>query len=55
MVTVRLNVVVAIAKAQALLEDGWEVYISTPDGSRYYPADFDELLSLSPALRSEAS
>ena len=54
MVTVRLNVVVAIAKAQALLEDGWEAYI-TPDGSRYYPADFDELLSLSPALRSESS
>jgi hypothetical protein len=54
MVTVRLNVVVAIAKAQALLEDGWEVYISTPDGSRYYPADFDKL-SLSPALRSESS
>jgi hypothetical protein len=51
-VTVRLSVVVAIAKAQAFLEEGWQVFITGPDGIRYHPCDFDQLLLLSPALRS---
>ena len=48
--TIRLSVVVAIAKGRALGEEGWQVFITAPDGVRYYPAEFDRLLSLSPAL-----
>jgi hypothetical protein len=43
--TVRLSVVVAIAKGQALAEEGWQVFITGPDGIRYHPAEFDKLLS----------
>lgn len=50
--TIRLSVVVAIAKGRALAEEGWQVFIITPDGTRYDPSEFDRLLSLSPALRS---
>ena len=50
-VTVRLSVVVAIAKARALLEEGWQVSITAPDGVRYHPADFESLVLQSPALR----
>jgi len=49
--TVRLSVVVAIAKGRALAEEGWQVLITAPDGIRYRPSEFDRLLSLSPALR----
>ena len=52
MTTVRLSVVVAIAKGRALAEEGWQVFITGPDGNRYHPAEFDRLLSLSPALHS---
>jgi len=52
MTTVRLSVVVAIAKGRALAEEGWQVSITAPDGIRYHPSEFDELLSFSPALRS---
>jgi hypothetical protein len=52
--TVRLSVVVAIAKGLALAEEGWQVFVTGPDGNRYYPPEFDKLLSLSPALRSQA-
>jgi hypothetical protein len=52
--TVRLGVVVAIARGQALAEEGWQVFIAAPDGIRYYPSEFDKLLSLSPALRSRS-
>ena len=50
--TIRLSVVVAIAKGRALAEEGWQVFITGPDGNRYHPAEFDRLLSLSPALHS---
>jgi hypothetical protein len=50
--TVRLSVVVAIAKGRALAEEGWQVFITGPDGIRYYPAEFEKLLSLSPVLQS---
>jgi hypothetical protein len=50
--TVRLSVVVAIAKGQALAEEGWQVFITGPDGTRYYPAEFEKLLLLNPALQS---
>ena len=43
---------VAIAKARALAEEGWQVFIVGPDGARYYPSEFDKLLSFSPALQS---
>jgi hypothetical protein len=52
-VTVRLSVAVAIAKGRSLLDEGWQVYITGPDGIRHYPATFDELQALGPPLRSE--
>ena len=42
--TIRLSVVVAIAKGRALVEEGWQVFITGPDGIRYSPAEFDKLL-----------
>jgi hypothetical protein len=48
--TVRLSVVVAIAKGLALAEEGWQVAVIGPDGIRYQPSEFDKLLALSPAL-----
>jgi hypothetical protein len=50
--TVRLSVVVAIAKGLALAEEGWQVFITGPDGIRYYPPEFENLLLLNPALQS---
>jgi hypothetical protein len=50
--TIRLSVVVAIAKGRALADEGWQVFITGPDGTRYYPPEFDKLLSYNPALRS---
>jgi hypothetical protein len=50
--TIRLSVVVAIAKGLALVEEGWQVFIIGPDGVRYEPSEFEKLLSLSPALHS---
>ena len=50
--TVRLSVVVAIAKGRALAEEGWQVFITGPDGMRYYSSEFDKLLSYRPALHS---
>ena len=50
--TIRLSVVVAIAKGRALAEEGWQVFITDPDGNRYHPAEFDRLLSLSSAFHS---
>ena len=52
--TIRLSVVVAIAKGLALAEEGWQVFITGPDGIRYYPREFDSLLSTNPALRSRS-
>jgi hypothetical protein len=45
MTTVRLSVVVAIAKGRALIDDGWQVFITDPSGTRYYPSEFDKLAS----------
>jgi hypothetical protein len=50
--TIRLSVVVAIAKGRAFAEEGWQVFITGPDGIRYDPSEFDKLLSLNPALHS---
>ncbi|SDI26619.1 hypothetical protein SAMN05444171_4825 [Bradyrhizobium lablabi] len=50
--TIRLSVVVAIAKGLAFVEEGWQVVIIGPDGVRYEPSEFEKLLSLSPALQS---
>jgi hypothetical protein len=52
-VTVRLSVAVAIAKGRSLLDEGWQVYITGPDGIRHYPATFHELQAPGPTLRSE--
>ena len=50
--TIRLSVAVAVAKARAFVDEGWQVFITGPDGIRYGPPDFDKLLSHSPALHS---
>jgi hypothetical protein len=52
--TVRLSIVVAIAKGRAFAEEGWQVFITGPDGIRYGPSEFDKLLSLNPALHSRS-
>jgi hypothetical protein len=49
--TIRLSVAVAIAKGRALAAEGWEVF-TAPDGIRYYPSEFDTLLSLGAALHA---
>jgi hypothetical protein len=46
-ITVRLRVAAAIAKARALSDAGWDVYIISPDDIRYTPADFDRLRACS--------
>jgi hypothetical protein len=52
--TIRLSAVAAIARGRALVAEGWEVFIIGPDDIKYYPPEFDQLLSLGPAssLRS---
>jgi hypothetical protein len=52
--TVRLSVVVAIAKGRDLAEEGWQVFITGPDGIRYYPSEFEKLLLFNPALQSRS-
>jgi hypothetical protein len=52
--TIRLSVVVAIAKGRSLAEEGWQVFITGPDGIRYYPFEFEKLLSFNPALHSRS-
>jgi hypothetical protein len=47
-ITARLGAVIAIAKGRSLLADGWQVFITGPDGTRYDPAEFDRLLKLRP-------
>ena len=53
-VTVRLSVAVAIAKGRTLLSEGWQVFITGPDGVRYGPAEFDRLLGRGRAVSSES-
>jgi hypothetical protein len=48
--TIRLSVAVAIAKGRTLAQEGWQVFITGPDGIRYSPSDFDRLLSLGPRV-----
>ena len=48
--TVRLSAAVSIAKADALLEQGWQVFITGPDGRRYDPPEFEQLHKLASAL-----
>jgi hypothetical protein len=52
--TIRLSAVVAIAKGRTLADEGWQVFITGPDGVRYSPSEFDKLLSLSPVVRSRS-
>ena len=42
----REPVVVAVAKGRAPADEGWQVFITGPDGIRYYPSEFDRLLAL---------
>jgi hypothetical protein len=48
--TVRLSAAVAVAKANALREQGWKVFITGPDGRRHDPPHFEQLLKLDSAL-----
>jgi hypothetical protein len=49
--TIRLGVAVAVAKGRTLAREGWQVFIIGPDGIRYYPAEFERLLSFDPQLQ----
>jgi hypothetical protein len=46
--TARLSAVIAVAKGRSLLAEGWDVFITGPDGARYDPAEFDRLLARRP-------
>jgi hypothetical protein len=45
--TLRIDPEIAVAKARALLDTGWEVHITDPAGQRYRPEAFDRLCSFS--------
>jgi hypothetical protein len=51
--TIRLSVVVAVAKGRALAKEGWQVFITGPDGTCYDPSEFDKLLSFGPCVTDE--
>jgi hypothetical protein len=44
-VTIRLSPVVAIDKARALEQLGWQVHVTDSAGHQFEPQDFDRLLS----------
>jgi hypothetical protein len=50
--TFRLSAAVAIAKGRTFAEDGWDVFITDPDGRRYYLSEFEKLLSFGAAVQS---
>jgi hypothetical protein len=50
--TFRLSAAVAVAKGRTFAEDGWDVFITDPEGRRYYPSDFEELLSFGAAVQT---
>ena len=52
MVAVRLSGAGAIAKARSLIEKGWQVIITGPDGLSYQPPEFDKLLTMHSSTRS---
>ena len=45
--TLRIDPEIAVAKARALLDTGWEVHITDQAGQRYRPEAFDRLRSSS--------
>jgi hypothetical protein len=51
--TIRLSVVVAVAKARALAKEGWQVFITGPDGTCYGPSEFGKLLSFGRCVTDE--
>jgi len=38
-------------QGRALADEGWQVFITGPDGIHYHPSEFDKLLSFSAGLR----
>jgi hypothetical protein len=44
--TVRTGPTVAVDKARELERAGWQVYVTNAAGSRFAPANFDGLLSI---------
>jgi hypothetical protein len=54
MTTFRISVVAAIAKGRILADEGWQVFITGPDGIRYHSSEFDRLLLLDPSRRSRS-
>jgi hypothetical protein len=47
-ITIRLQVVAAVAKARSLADDGWSVFIVGPDDVRHPPAQFGKLVACAP-------
>ena len=45
MTTVRIGPTVTVAKARALLKDGWQVHVTDAAGQHYEPAQLDQLLT----------
>ena len=43
--TVRIGPTVCVEKAKTLLQDGWQVHITSASGHQYGPGEFDQLLS----------
>ena len=42
---VRISPTMSVAKDRALLNEGWQVHITDSPGSRFAPADFDQVLA----------
>jgi hypothetical protein len=45
--TIRIDPEIAVAKALALMDTGWEVHVTDPAGQQYRPETFDGLRSSS--------
>jgi hypothetical protein len=52
-ITARLSAAIAVAKGRSLLDDGWQVFITDPDGTRYDASEFDRLLTRRAEARLE--
>jgi hypothetical protein len=44
--TVRIGPTVTVARARALLNEGWQVHVTDENGRQYGPAELDQLLSV---------
>ena len=51
-VTIRISPTVAVDKARALEQLGWQVHVTDSAGHQFDPQDFDRLLSFFPQTPS---